>query len=103
MTLAELSQDIALGRMPRIEVRSFEPSLYLIFHVDGEARVPLCDPSGRPLRYTSRLKAFEPLIDAGLKQVEFVHESAYCEMIGTDQGTPADSRFSQIMQLRGAD
>lgn len=87
MTLDDLSTTISNGFDPKVEVHSVDPSIYLIFCCVGEQRHPLLTAQGGDtLRFPSRHAALNKLRDAGVRHADFVHRSAYEEMIGFSHG-----------------
>lgn len=94
MTLSDLSKRISQGQNPAIEVHSFEPSLYLLFLREGDQLRPIQDSRGETLKYFSRSKALKPLREIGLDSAEFVHQTAYAEMIGI----PGDRSQTELRQ-----
>ena len=98
MTLSELSSLIAAGHNPSVEVHSFEPSLYLLFVRSGDSLQPVKDSRGESLKYFSRSKALKPLREIGLPSAEFVHQSAFGEMIGLS-GDSSQTELRQTIHL----
>ncbi|MEC7106536.1 MAG: DUF6482 family protein [Pseudomonadota bacterium] len=93
MTLPELSTMITHGFEPKVEVHGVDPSIYLIFcFIDGR-RQPLQNSDGESIKCPSRRVALDHLRRVGLRRVDFVHHSAYEEMIGFDHdGAPTEHR-----------
>lgn len=94
MQLTDLKQLTRAGKAPAVEVHSIDPSIYLIFCCDDDNRAPIKGPNGDNLMFRSRSKAFEALRDAGIRHADFVHRSAFDEMVGVGDGTPTEHRES---------
>ena len=94
MTLSELQTAVKSGRQPKIEVHGVDPSIYLIFVLAEGERRPLVDQRGKTLSYRSRSKAFDLLRDTGVQRADFVHRSAFDEMVGVGNGVPTEHRES---------
>ena len=92
MVIQELKELVASNRAPRLEVHGIDPSIYLIFGCLGGKRQPIKDKNGENLTYRSRSKAFDALRDIGVARAEFVHKSAFDEMVGVGDGTPTEHR-----------
>lgn len=83
MTLKELESLLKSGGVAVIEVHAVDPVIYVVFQRFGERLLPVLD--GRDTaRYRSRYAAFKALAERGVCEVDFVHRSAYGEMIGFD-------------------
>lgn len=74
----------AAGDELALEVHAVDPVIYLIYRVAGEQLIPLVDEQGATLRFPSRHAAVQALREAGVREVDFVHTSAYGEMVGLD-------------------
>jgi len=83
MTLEELKSLLREDGHATVEVHAVDARIYQLFQRFGERLIPLTDRGGSA-RFTSRYAACKALADLGLDQVDFVHRSAYCEMIGTE-------------------
>ena len=92
MQLTDLKQLTRAGKAPAVEVHSIDPSIYLIFCCDN--RAPIKGPNGDNLMFRSRSKAFEALRDAGIRHADFVHRSAFDEMVGVGDGKTTEHRES---------
>ena len=93
MDLQALSQMLSSGFQPQVEVHAVDPSIYLIYCKIGEQLKPLLRRDGSILKYRSRSAATRDLREAGLKTVEFVHRSAFEEMIGVaESAQPTEHR-----------
>ena len=92
MQLTELKQLIRSDELLTIEVHSIDPSIYLIFCCTGETRAPIKAPNGDNLTFRSRSKAFDALRDLGIQHADFVHRSAFEEMVGVGDGTLTEHR-----------
>ena len=93
MDLQALSQMLSSGFQPQVEVHAVDPSIYLIYCKIGEQLKPLLRRDGSILKYRSRSAATRDLREAGLKTAEFVHRSAFEEMIGVaENGQPTEHR-----------
>jgi|TARA_B110000967_G_C18834553_1_gene535916 hypothetical protein len=73
------------NQAPAIEVHSIDPNIYLIFYKDGDGIRPVLDKSNKTLRCKSRTSAFLLLRESGIVETDFVHQTAYEEMIGFAQ------------------
>ena len=94
MQLIELRQLIRADEPLLIEVHSIDPNIYLIFCRVGENRAPIKAPNGDNLIFRSRRKAFDALRDLNVQRADFVHRSAFDEMVGVGDGTPTEHRES---------
>ena len=93
MDLQAISQMLSRGLQPSVEVHAVDPSIYLIYCKIGEQLKPLLRRDGSILKYCSRSAATRDLREAGLKNVEFVHRSAFEEMIGVaENAQPTEHR-----------
>lgn len=92
MQLSQLKQLIRADEPLVIEVHSIDPSIYLIFCCAGGNRTPIKAPNGDNLMFRSRSKAFDALRDVDIQRVDFVHRSAFDEMVGVGDGTPTEHR-----------
>ena len=93
MDLDALSALVTNGFEPQTEVHAIDPSIYLIYCRIGEQLKPLLKADGNFLKYPSRSAATQQLRKAGVRRVDFVHRSAYEEMIGFEHSTqPTEHR-----------
>ncbi len=76
--LAVLAPDIA------VELHGVDLSFYMLFVVQGDSLLPVVDKQGKSVRFTSQYAARTALREAGFSRFEFVHRSAYGEMVGLD-------------------
>ena len=102
MQLTELKQLIRADESLLIEVHSIDPNIYLIFCCVGEKRAPIKAPNGDNLMFRSRRKAFDALRDVNIQRADFVHRSAFDEMVGVGDGTPTEHRESITLQALSA-
>lgn len=98
MQLNELKQLMGNQKSLTIEVHSIDPSIYLIFCCQDDERAPLKAANGDNLIFRSRNRAFDALRDIGVKQADFVHKSAFDEMVGVGNGIPTEHRETIILQ-----
>ena len=82
MKYIDLSAAVDAGFRPALEVHGVDPSTYLVFQRDGDALNPILDERGRTLTFRSRSAAFDSLRAVGISQADFVHRTAFEEMIG---------------------
>lgn len=94
LQLNDLKQLTRAGEAPAVEVHSIDPSIYLIFTRGEDNRTPIKAPNGDNLIFRSRSKAFDALRDVGIARADFVHRSAFDEMVGVGDGTPTEHRES---------
>ena len=93
MDLDALSSLVGNGFEPQVEVHAIDPSIYLIYCRISEQLKPLLKADGNFLKYPSRGAAIQQLRKAGLRRVDFVHRSAYEEMIGFEHSAqPTEHR-----------
>lgn len=93
MDLDALATLLSNGFEPQVEVHAIDPSIYLIYCRIGEQLKPLLSADGNFLKYPSRSAATQQLRKAGLRRVDFVHRSAYEEMIGFEHSAqPTEHR-----------
>ena len=98
-TLNELTRLAAAGAALPVEVHAVDPMIYVLFLRRGEHLDPMQDGRGTSLQYRSRHAALKALREAGLAEVDFVHRSAYGEMIGVE-GTSSDTELRQTIRLQ---
>ena len=94
MQLTELKRLIRADEPLLIEIHSIDPNIYLIFCCVGEHRSPIKAPNGGNLIFHSRRTAFDALRDVNIQRADFVHRSAFDEMVGVGDGTPTEHRES---------
>jgi len=99
MVLNDLKDLVAQNTAPTLEVHGVDPSIYLIYRCTANTRAPIKDGRGNNLTFRSRSKAFDALRDIGVKRADFVHKSAFDEMVGVGDGTPTEHR--ETVNLRG--
>ena len=92
MLFTELKDLISRNTAPDLEVHGVDPSIYLIFSCKADTRAPIKDSRGNNLTFRSRSKAFDALREIGVKRADFVHKSAFDEMVGVGEGTPTEHR-----------
>ena len=102
MQLTDLKQLTRAGKAPALEVHSIDPSIYLIFCCDDDNRAPIKGPNGDNLMFRSRSKAFDALRDVDIQRADFVHRSAFDEMVGVGDGTPTEHRESITLKALSA-
>ena len=97
MTLKEIANLISAGGHISLEVHAVDPAIYQVFQRFSGRLVPVMDKD-QSLRFPSRFSALKALADLGLDEVDFVHRSAYGEMIGME--TPHDqTELRQRVQI----
>ncbi len=79
-----------------LEVHAVDPMIYLVFHCVGKDLQPVTDERGATLRFRSRYAALTALRDAGVLEVDFVHKSAYGEMVGIDDNTGSNELRERV-------
>jgi hypothetical protein len=93
VNLEKIKALVEKGQTPAIEVHSIDPNIYLVFYKDGEDIRPVLDKNGKTLRCKSRTSAFLLLRETGVTKTDFVHQTAYEEMIGfSHSGTKTELR-----------
>jgi hypothetical protein len=97
MTIDELTDRIAAGNPPELEVHSLAPSMYVVFCLAGDQRSPLTDAAGTR-RFTSRYAALQELQAVGVDRIDFVHRSAYDEMVNAP-GSGTGNEFREPVDL----
>jgi hypothetical protein len=98
MVLNELKDLVAQNTAPTLEVHGVDPSIYLIYRCTANTRAPIKDGRGNNLTFRSRSKAFDALRDIGVKRADFIHKSAFDEMVGVGDGTPTEHRETVNLQ-----
>ncbi len=83
MTLKEVRKLLRAGGHINIELHAVDLAIYQVFQRFSDRLTPVTDKGGS-LRFPSRYAALKALAELGLDEVEFVHRSAYGEMIGTE-------------------
>ncbi len=101
MLFTELKDLISRNTAPDLEVHGVDPSIYLIFSCKADTRAPIKDSRGNNLTFRSRSKAFDALREIGVKRADFVHKSAFDEMVGVGDGTPTEHRETVNLQGTG--
>lgn len=91
MTLKELKQAIAGGTEFKAMVLAADPAVYVLqvcprSETAQSWPVTLQSAAGRNLVFRSRYSADQAFARAGLTNVTLVHESAYGEIVGLDNG-----------------
>ncbi len=81
-----------------IEVHAVDPMIYLVFQRTHEHLEPVVDANGATLAFRSRYAALAALRDAGVQELEFIHRSAYGEMVGIDDQSGANE-FRERVRL----
>lgn len=102
MTLDEIRRMVAGGRRPSLEVHAIDPMIYLVFECASDTLTPITDRNGQTLRYPSRFAALNALQQTGIPEVDFVHRSAYGEMVGLEDAGDS-SEFRQRVRLTRED
>ena len=92
MQLNEIKALVTRDTNLDMEVHGIDPSIYLIFYCRDGERTPVKDRDGKNLTFRSRTRAFNALRDAGVQRADFVHRSAFDEMVGVGDGTPTEHR-----------
>ena len=83
-----------------IEVHAVE-HMYIPFTREGESLKPLVNQKDQTLTYKSRHQAFSALAKVGLETVDFVHRSAYVEMVGASEETDTEMRQTIVLRNLG--
>ena len=98
MTLQEIESLMRSGGDVQLEIHAVDAAIYLVFQRFGERLTPVSN-AGTQLSYSSRYAALKALAEAGVPAVDFVHRSAYGEMIGME--TPHDAtEMRQTVDLK---
>ena len=92
MQLNEIKALVTRDTNLEMEVHGIDPSIYLIFYCRDSERTPIKDRDGKNLMFRSRSRAFDALRDAGVQRADFVHRSAFDEMVGVGDGSPTEHR-----------
>ena len=93
MDVRKLSALLSDGSAPAVEVHAIDPSIYLVYCRIDEQLTPLLDARGHRLKYRSRSAAMQYLRKTGVRTVDFVHRSAFEEMIGINHNArPTEHR-----------
>ena len=79
-----------------LEVHAVDPMIYLVFHCIGRDLQPVVDERGEKLQFRSRYAALTALRDAGVFEVEFVHKSAYGEMVGIEDNSGSNELRERV-------
>ena len=100
MNLRELSSLVKRNSFPEMEIHSVDPNIYLIYSRSANQLTPLRDSAGNRLKFRSRSAAANCLRETGIRVVDFVHRSAFEEMIGFEQGSqPTEHRETIKLNL----
>ena len=93
MDLREFSGLLNRGFAPAVEVHAVDPGIYLIYCRISEQLTPLLDAGGNCLKYRSRSAATQHLRKIGVRKMDFVHRSAFEELIGVNENAqPTEHR-----------
>ena len=93
MNLRELSSLLKRNSFPEMEIHAVDPNIYLIYCRSANELTPIKDSAGNELKFRSRSAAANCLRETGIRVVDFVHRSAFEEMIGFEQGShPTEHR-----------
>ncbi len=98
MLLKEIKQSLGREKPLAFEVHSIDPCIYLIFCCHDDERTPLKAANGDNLIFRSRNRAFDALREIGVKQADFVHKSAFDEMVGVGDGSSTEHRETIVLQ-----
>ena len=98
MHLNQLKQLMKNQKSLTVEVHSIDTSIYLIFCCQDDEQTTLKAANGDNLIFRSRKRACNALRNIGVKQADFVHKSAFDEMVGVGDGTPTEHRETIILQ-----
>ena len=102
MQLTDLKKLVKADEPLVIEVHSIDPSIYLIFCCTGNNCAPIKAPNGDNLMFRSRSKAFDALREVDIQRADFVHRSAFDEMVGVGDGSPTEHRESITLKALSA-
>ena len=102
MQLTDLKKLVQADEPLVIEVHSIDPSIYLIFCCAGDTCAPIKAPNGDNLIFRSRSRAFDALREVDIQRADFVHRSAFDEMVGVGDGSPTEQRESITLKALSA-
>ena len=102
MQLTDLKKLVQADEPLVIEVHSIDPSIYLIFCCAGDNCAPIKAPNGDNLIFRSRSRAFDALREVDIQRADFVHRSAFDEMVGVGDGSPTEHRESITLKALSA-
>ena len=94
--MAATLENLAAGE--HIEVHAVDPMIYVVFRRMGEQLEPVVDEKGTTLAFRSRYAALTALREAGVDELDFVHRSAYGEMVGIDDQS-GSNEFRERVKL----
>ena len=97
MNLGQLQTALTRGAAPTIEIHAVE-HMYIAFAREGETLRPLVNQQDKTLTYKSRHQALSAMAKVGLESVEFVHRSAYVEMVGSHEETNTEMRQTIVLR-----
>jgi hypothetical protein len=83
MNLKEIESLMKAGGHITVEIHAVDLSIYQIFQRFSGRLIPVTS-KGKNALFRSRFSALKALADLGLDEVDFVHRSAYGEMIGME-------------------
>ena len=98
MDLDLLSNRLQAGDAVEIELHAIEGMIYIPYERRAADLLPLKDPSGQTLKFSSLTQATAALSQTGLPAFDFVHTSSYGEMIGSP-GSQDDTEMRQRITL----
>ncbi len=91
-------ENIAATASAGIEVHAVDPMIYIVFQRRDEHLEPVVDEKGTTLAFRSRYAALTALREAGVQELDFIHRSAYGEMVGIDDQS-GSNEFRERVKL----
>ena len=82
MQIKQLVPQLALDATAIVELHAIDPIVYVLYLSNSLGRQPVKDKKGKTIIYRSQSAARKELLDNGVKTFDFVHKTAYDEIVG---------------------
>ena len=82
MQIKQLAPQLALDATAIVELHAIDPIVYVLYLSNSLGRQPVRDKEGKTIIYRSQNAARKDLIDNGVTTFDFVHMTAYDEIVG---------------------
>ena len=82
MQIKQLAPQLALDATAIVELHAIDPIVYVLYLSNSLGRQPVKDKKGKTIIYRSQNAARKDLIDNSVTTFDFVHMTAYDEIVG---------------------
>ncbi len=82
MQIKQLAPQLALDPTAIVELHAIDPIVYVLYLSNSLGRQPVRDKKGKTIIYRSQNAARKELIENGVTTFDFVHMTAYDEIVG---------------------